>query len=114
MARSAPHRRSPIRAARARLKKDGFSGHLFAFRSKRARIIKILFWLGAAWAIIAQVRPGLFVSGKARYLRKCDGLGLDMFARHALFVEPTVFLKLSERSRLTAAWSLQVSGRSAA
>jgi hypothetical protein len=28
------------------LKKDAFSGHLFAFRGKRARIIKILFWDG--------------------------------------------------------------------
>ncbi len=26
------------------LKKDPFSGHLFAFRGKRAQIIKILFW----------------------------------------------------------------------
>jgi transposase len=26
------------------LKKDAFSGHPFAFRGKRARIIKILFW----------------------------------------------------------------------
>jgi len=29
------------------LKQDAFSGHLFAFRGKRARIIKILFWDGA-------------------------------------------------------------------
>ena len=28
------------------LKKDALSGHLFAFRGKRARIIKILFWDG--------------------------------------------------------------------
>lgn len=28
------------------LKKDAFCGHLFAFRGKRARIIKILFWDG--------------------------------------------------------------------
>ena len=28
------------------LKQDPFSGHLFAFRGKRARIIKILFWDG--------------------------------------------------------------------
>ena len=28
------------------LKKDAFSGHLFAFRGKRARIVKILFWDG--------------------------------------------------------------------
>ena len=28
------------------LKKDPFSGHLFAFRGKRAQIVKILFWDG--------------------------------------------------------------------
>ena len=28
------------------LKRDPFSGHLFAFRGKRAQIIKILFWDG--------------------------------------------------------------------
>jgi len=31
------------------LKKDAFSGHLFAFRGKRARIMKILFWDGRPW-----------------------------------------------------------------
>jgi transposase len=28
------------------LKKDAFSGHLFAFRGQRANMIKILFWDG--------------------------------------------------------------------
>ncbi len=28
------------------LKKDPFSGHLFAFRGRKARVIKILFWDG--------------------------------------------------------------------
>ena len=70
--------------------------------------------LGVAWAMMAQIKPGLFIGGEARYLRKYDGLGLDGFAGHALFVGPTVFLKLSERSRLTAAWSFQVAGRSVA
>jgi hypothetical protein len=70
--------------------------------------------LGVAWAMMAQVRPGLLIGGEARYLRKYEGLGLDVFAGHALFVGPTIFVRLSERSRLTAAWSFQVSGRSAA
>ncbi len=70
--------------------------------------------LGVAWATMAQVQPGLLVGGEARYLRKYDGLGLDVFAGHALFIGPTIFIKLSERSRLTAAWSTQVAGRSAA
>jgi hypothetical protein len=70
--------------------------------------------LGVAWAMMARVQPGLLIGGEARYLRKYEGFGLDVFAGHALFVGPTVFLKLSERSRLTAAWSFQVAGRSAA
>jgi hypothetical protein len=70
--------------------------------------------LGVAWAMMAQVRPGFLIGGDARYLRKYEGLGLDTFAGHALFVGPTIFIKLSERSRLTAAWSFQVAGRSAA
>lgn len=69
---------------------------------------------GVAWAMMAQARPGLLIGGEARYLRKYEGLGLDVFAGHALFVGPTIFARLSERSRLTAAWSFQVSGRSAA
>ena len=67
----------------------------------------------AAMAVMAQIRPGFFLGGEARYFRKYDGLGLDDFAGQALFVGPTVFLKLSDRSRLTANWSFQAWGRSA-
>jgi hypothetical protein len=69
--------------------------------------------IGVAWAMMAQVRPGVLIGGEARYLRKYEGFGLDVFAGHALFVGPTIYLQLSERSRLTAAWSFQVAGRSA-
>jgi len=40
------------------LKKDVFSGHLFAFRGKRTRIIKILFWTagpGEGGILVARV-----------------------------------------------------------
>jgi hypothetical protein len=69
--------------------------------------------LGVAGAIMAQVRPGVLIGGEARYLRKYEGFGLDVFAGHALFVGPTMYIQLSERSRLTAAWSFQVAGRAA-
>jgi hypothetical protein len=69
--------------------------------------------LGVAWAMMAQVRPGILIGGEARYLRKYEGFGLDAFAGHALFVGPTIYIQLSQRSRLTAAWSFQVAGRSA-
>jgi hypothetical protein len=69
--------------------------------------------VGVAWSMMAQVQPGILIGGEARYLRKYEGLGLDVFSGQALFIGPTVFAKLSERSRLTAAVSFQVAGRSA-
>ncbi len=69
--------------------------------------------LGFSTALMAQVRPGIFVGGEARYLRRYEGLGLDAFAGHALFLGPTVFARLSERAWVAAAWSVQVAGRSA-
>jgi hypothetical protein len=69
--------------------------------------------VGAALAVMAQIRPGFFLGGEARYFRKYEGIGLNDFAGQALFVGPTVFLKLTDRSRLTANWSFQAWGRSA-
>ncbi len=69
--------------------------------------------VGTALAVMTQIRPGIFLGGEARYFRKYEGIGLDDFAGQALFVGPTVFLKLSDRSRLTANWSFQAWGRSA-
>jgi hypothetical protein len=69
--------------------------------------------IGAAFGLMAQMRPGFFVGGEAHYLRKYDGIGLEEFAGQALFVGPTAYFQLSERSRLTLAWSFQAWGRSA-
>jgi hypothetical protein len=69
--------------------------------------------IGAAFGALAQMRPGFFVGGEARYLRKYEGIGLNDFAGQALFVGPTAYFRLSERSRLTLAWSVQAWGRSA-
>ena len=69
--------------------------------------------IGAAFGAMAQMRPGFFVGGEARYLRKYEGIGLNDFAGQALFVGPTAYFRLSERSRLTLAWSVQAWGRSA-
>jgi len=69
--------------------------------------------VGVTWSMMAQVRDGLLIGGEALYLRKYDGVGLDALAGQALFVGPTVFVKLSERSRLTTALSVQIAGRPA-
>jgi len=69
--------------------------------------------IGAAFGVMARLRPNFFVGGEARYLRKYEGIGLQEFAGHAVFVGPTAYFKLSENSRLTLAWSFQAWGRSA-
>jgi hypothetical protein len=69
--------------------------------------------IGAAFGLMVQTRPGLFLGGEARYLRRYEGIGLQEFASQALFVGPTAYLQLSPRSRLTAAWSIQAWGRPA-
>jgi hypothetical protein len=66
---------------------------------------------GGAVGVMAQIRPGFLVGGEVRYLRKYEGSGLEEFAGQALFVGPTAYLQLSERSRLTIAWSAQAWGR---
>jgi hypothetical protein len=66
---------------------------------------------GMAFAVMAQIRPGFLIGGEARYLRKYEGAMFDGFAGQALFVGPTAYWQLSERSRLTLAWSPQLWGR---
>jgi hypothetical protein len=66
---------------------------------------------GVAMAVMAQVRPGIFVGGEARYLRKYEGAGLDLLAGQGFFIGPTIYVKLSERAWIAAAWSAQVAGQ---
>lgn len=67
--------------------------------------------IGAALGLMVQTRPGFFLGGEARYLRRYEGIGLEGLAGQALFIGPTAYFQLSQRSRLTAAWSVQAWGR---
>ncbi|MFB9263832.1 hypothetical protein ACFFWD_11720 [Bradyrhizobium erythrophlei] len=69
--------------------------------------------VGAAFGLMARVRPDILIGGEARYFRKYEGIGLDEFAGQALFIGPTAYWQISERSRLTATWSVQAWGRPA-
>ena len=63
-------------------------------------------------ALMAQAQPNFFVGVEARYLRKYEGLALDTFEGHALYLGPTVSAKLPGGYWLLAAWNIQVAGRS--
>jgi hypothetical protein len=69
--------------------------------------------IGAALGVMAQIHPGVLIGAEARYLRRYEGIGLEGLAGQALFVGPTAYFQLSERSRLTATWSVQTWGHPA-
>ncbi|RXG96149.1 hypothetical protein EAS62_10990 [Bradyrhizobium zhanjiangense] len=69
--------------------------------------------IGAAFASMVRVRPNVLLGGEMRYFRQYEGIGLGEFSGQALFVGPTAYFQLSERSRLTLSWSMQAWGRPA-
>jgi hypothetical protein len=69
--------------------------------------------IGAAFAGLVRVRPNVLLGGEMRYFRQYEGIGLGEFAGQALFVGPTAYFQLSEKSRLTLSWSMQAWGRPA-
>lgn len=68
--------------------------------------------IGVALGLMMRVTPTILLGAEARYMRRHDGIGLGELAGQALFVGPTAYVQLSEKSRLTASWSAQAWGRS--
>ena len=68
--------------------------------------------LGISGAIAGRIIDGIFLGAEMRYLRAYDGMGLDRFSGHALFVGPTFYAKLSDAVWMAAVWNVQVAGRS--
>ncbi|MET4490848.1 hypothetical protein [Bradyrhizobium sp. LA7.1] len=69
--------------------------------------------IGAAFGGLVRVRPNFLLGGEMRYFRQYEGIGLGEFSGQALFVGPTAYFQLSEKSRLTLSWSMQAWGRPA-
>jgi hypothetical protein len=69
--------------------------------------------LGAGTAIAAQVAPGVWIGGEARYLRSYEGAGLKIFSGQAVYLGPTLYARLGEKAWLSAAWNFQAWGGAA-
>jgi hypothetical protein len=67
--------------------------------------------IGISAAVAFQVVPNLFVGAEARYLRQYEGLDFKAFEGHALFIGPTLYVKVSDHVSLSAAWDVQVAGK---
>jgi hypothetical protein len=66
--------------------------------------------LGVSASVTAQVKPGVFIGGEARYFRKYDGIDLDTLAGQAFFLGPNFFVRFSKSLAISGAWSVQVAG----
>jgi hypothetical protein len=66
---------------------------------------------GVGAGLMAQISPGVFVGGEARYLRTYESLGFGGYAGHAVFVGPNLFFKPAAGWRVTASWAVQVAGK---
>lgn len=70
--------------------------------------------LGFSASVTTQVKPGVFIGGEARYLRRYDGVDLDSLAGQAFFLGPNFLVQLSKSLSVSGAWSVQVAGHATA
>ena len=66
--------------------------------------------LGIGMALAYQVMPAVWMGGEMRYFRSYAGAGLEIFTGRALYVGPTVYVRLGEKAELSAAFSFQAWG----
>jgi hypothetical protein len=66
--------------------------------------------IGASAALALRIHPSVVIGGEAWYLRHFDGIGLNTFTGDAIYVGPNVYLQITRKVFVTAAWNTQVSG----
>jgi hypothetical protein len=66
---------------------------------------------GISGALSYRIFPSVFVGAEAWYLRHYDGTFFNSFTGDAVFVGPTIYVQISRKVFMTAAWNTQVWGR---
>lgn len=69
--------------------------------------------LGASAALSIRVVPDVTIGGEVWYLRHYDTAALSSFTGDAVLLGPTLFVRFTRKSFMTAAWNAQVWGREA-
>jgi hypothetical protein len=65
---------------------------------------------GVSSALAFRVHPNVVLGGEIWYLRHYDSLGFSGYTGDTVYLGPTLFVQLSRKSFLTAAWNTQVAG----
>jgi hypothetical protein len=67
--------------------------------------------LGLSGAIAFRPVPPLLIGAELWCLRHYQGIGFNSFTGDAVYLGPTLYLQLSRKAFVTAAWNVQVAGR---
>lgn len=65
---------------------------------------------GVSAALSYRITPPIFIGVEAWYLRHYDGAWFNTFTGDAVYVGPTLYVQLSPKTFMTAAWNVQVWG----
>ncbi len=65
---------------------------------------------GISGALAYRITPSVFVGAELWYLRHYEGAWLNTFTGDAIYVGPTLYVKLGPKTFMTAAWNTQVEG----
>ncbi len=65
---------------------------------------------GISGALSYRIVPAVFAGGEVWYLRHYDGAWFNSFTGDAVYIGPTLFVRLSPKSFVKAAWNVQVAG----
>lgn len=69
--------------------------------------------LGVIAALAYRITPQITIGGAVEYNRAYDGLTLRSVVGQALYVGPTLYVQLSKKTYVSAAFAVQVAGRAA-
>jgi hypothetical protein len=65
---------------------------------------------GISGALSYRILPSVFVGAELWYQRHYDGTWFNTFTGDAVYVGPTIYIQISRKVFMTAAWNTQVSG----
>jgi hypothetical protein len=66
--------------------------------------------LGVSTALAFRIIPDVVIGAELWYLRHYDGFDLAQFTGDAFFLGPTLYVQLSRKMFMTAAWNTQIAG----
>jgi len=67
--------------------------------------------LGVSGALAYRIIPPVLIGAEGWYLRHYDSFDLSQFTGDAIYVGPTLYVQLSRKMFMKAAWNTQVAGR---